>query len=257
MTSILTGFVLARRDYKEHDRFYTLYTRERGKVQIMAKGARKFQSKLAAHMTPFTELTVMVAHGKLWLKLASVERQRDYAPIREDLTLFGLGLALNELMHRAIGEQEPDADLYAFLSDAYDWIQTLPELPAARTTFIQSALTLKWLVLIGFGPHGDACVRCRVPHTDIAVPHISAAHGGLVCAGCVAEHRSLYADAREVQSDVLSALRFLASAPFEALLTERLDPLLESLTDIQDEFIHYHLDRELRVPTFIQHVAHV
>lgn len=257
MTSILTGFVLARRDYKEHDRFYTLYTRERGKVQVMAKGARKFQSKLAAHMQPFTELTVMVAHGKLWLKLAGVERGTDFARVREDLQLFGLGLGLNELMHRALGEQEPDAGLYDFLVDAYAWVQTLPELEQQRIGFVHSALTLKWLVLIGFGPHTDACVRCRKNHNEIAQPFISTAHGGLVCNTCVAEHRSIFADVRDVSHEVLAALRFLASAPFEALLTDRLDPLLESLTDIQDEFIHYHLDRELRVPTFIQHVSAV
>ena len=257
MTSILTGFVLASRDHKEHDRFYTLYTRERGKVRIMGKGTRKFQSKLAAHMMPFTELTVMAAHGKLWLKLASVERGSDFARIREDLQLFGLGLGLNELMHRAIGEGEPDAGLYHFLGDAYAWVQTLPELSSTRLSFVQSALTLKWLVIIGFGPHCDACVRCRKPYTNIAQPYISTSHGGLACNQCVAEHRSSFADARELTHEVLAALRFLASAPFEALLTDKLDPLLESLTDIHDEFTHYHLDRELRVPTFLQHVSTV
>lgn len=257
MTSIITGFVLASRDHKEHDRFYTLYTRERGKVSLMGKGTRKFQSKLAAHMTPFTELTVMAAHGKLWLKLASVERGMDFGRIREDLQLLGLGLGLNELMHRAIGESEPDEGLYNFLGDAYAWVQTLPELSAQRLGFVHGALTLKWLVLIGFGPHCDACVRCRSPHTDIRQPHVSTSHGGLVCGNCVREHRSTFADARTMTPEVLAALRFLGSAPFEALLTDKLDPLLESLTDIQDEFTHYHLERELRVPTFLQHIATV
>ncbi|HBU27917.1 TPA: DNA repair protein RecO [Candidatus Uhrbacteria bacterium] len=257
MTSILTGFVLACRDHREHDRFYTLYTRERGKVQVMAVGARKFSSKLAAHASPFTELTVMVAHGKLWLKLAGVERGTDFGRIRQELSLFTLGLGLNELMHRAIGEGEPDAGLYAFLADAYAWIQTLPELTGLRLTFVQSALTLKWLVLIGFGPHADACVRCRAPYVQIQQPHISTMHGGLVCGACVREHRSAFADAQVLTQEVLAALRFLSSAPFEALLTDKLDPLLDTLIEIQDAFTHYHLERELRVPTFLQHIATV
>lgn len=257
MTSILTGYVLASRDHKDHDRFYTLYTRERGKVRMLGKGTRRFQSKLAAHMTPFTELTVMAAHGKLWLKLASVERGIDFGRIREDLQTFSLGLGLNELMHRAIGEGEPDEQLYQFLGNAYQWIQTLPVLPHVRLSFIQSALTLKWLVLIGFGPHCHACVRCRKTHAEIETPFLSTSHGGLVCKECVQQYRSLFADAHELTRETLAALRFIGSAPFEALLTTKLDPMLETLTDVQDEFTHYHLDRELRVPHFLQHIATV
>jgi len=181
----------------------------------------------------------------------------DFARIREELSLFGLGLGLNELMHRAIGDGEPDASLYAFLADAYAWIQTLPDLTGTRLMFVQSALTLKWLVLIGFGPHADACVRCRTPHGEISQPFISTSHGGLVCNTCVQEQRSSFADAQELTQEVLAALRFLSSAPFEALLTDRLDPLLDTLIEIQDAFTHYHLERELRVPTFLQHIATV
>ena len=255
MTSIITGVVIASRDHKETDRFYTLYTRERGKLQIMGKGTRKFQSKLAAHMQPFTELQVMIAHGKMWPKLASVERWTDFTRIREDLQLFGLGLGLNELLYRAIGEQEPDEKLYDFLIDAYSWIQTLPELEPQRLQFVHSALTLKWLVMIGFGPHCDACVSCHTTHSEIADPHITVSHGGLVCHTCVIERRSQFSDARRVSVELLAALRFMSNAPFESLLTGQLDPLLELLIDIQDEFIHYHLDRDLRVPVFLDQIV--
>lgn len=257
MTSILNGVVLESRDYKEQDRFYTLYTRERGKIRVMGKGTRKFTSKLAAHMQPFAEVQVMIAHGRLWPKLASVERGTDFLRIRENLSLFGLGLGLNELIVRAVEDGESDAQLYQFLLDAYDWIQTLPELSPRRLAFIHSALTLKWLILIGFGPHTGACVRCRIPVSDVRNPFLSTAHGGLVCATCVSNARSVFADASPIDKEVLAALRFLASAPFEALMTDRLDPLLDALTEVQDLFVHYHIDRELRVPIFLQHLTSI
>ncbi|HJN84700.1 MAG TPA: DNA repair protein RecO [Patescibacteria group bacterium] len=255
MTSIITGVVIASRDHKETDRFYTVYSKERGKIRILAKGTRKFKSKLAAHMTPFTELQIMIAHGKIWPKLASVERQVDFRCIREDLTLYGLGLGLNELLYRAIGDQEPDDKLYDFLIDAYSWIQTLPELESQRLQFVHSALTLKWLVMIGFGPHCDACVSCHKAHTEVDDPHVTVSHGGLVCHVCVVERRLQFADARRISTETLAALRFLATAPFESLLTEELDPILELLIDIQDEFIHYHLERDLRVPVFLEQIV--
>lgn len=255
MTSIITGVVIASRDHKETDRFYTVYTKERGKLRILAKGTRKFASKLAAHMTPFTELQIMVAHGKMWPKLASVERKTDFRRIREDLALYGLGLGLNELLYRAIGDQESDAKLYDFLIDAYSWIQTLPSLESQRLQFVHSALTLKWLVMIGFGPHCDACVSCHKSHGDITNIYITVSHGGIVCSTCVVERRLQFSDARGITQETLAALRFLSNAPFESLLTEKLDPIIEQLVDIQDEFIHYHLDCDLRVPVFLQQVV--
>ncbi len=255
MTSLLHAVVLGCRDYKEHDRFYTLYTRERGKLRVMGKGTRKFTSKLAAHMQPFAEVQVMIAYGRMWPKLAGVERGTDFARIREHLPLFGLGLGLNELIVRAVEDGEPDPNLYRFLLDAYAWIQTLPELSRRRLSFIHSTLTLKWLILIGFGPHTEACVRCRISVTDVRHPFLSVAHGGLVCATCVSGARARFGDAQPIDKEVLSALRFLASAPFEALLTHRLDPLLDALTEVHDLFVHYHIDRELRVPIFLQHLV--
>jgi len=255
MTSIVTGVVVSSVDYKETDRFYVIYTRERGKMRIMGKGTRKFKSKLAAHMTPFTELQIMIAHGKIWPKLASVERISDFPLIRENLQLFGLGLGLNELIYRAVQDGESDEGLYDYLIEAYRWIQTLPELSSDRLRFIYSAITLKWLVMIGFGPHSEACVSCNVSYNDILKPYISVSNGGLVCGDCVLGRRLSFSDAREITFEMLAALRFMVVSSFEVLLTKELTPLLESLADIQDEFIHYHLDRDLRIPVFLDKLS--
>jgi len=254
MTSILHGFVIGVTDYKETDRFYTIYTKERGRMRIMGKGTLKFQSKLAPHMTPFTELKLMIAHGKIWGKLASVERMVDYSRIRDNLDNFGLGLGLNELLYRAVSDGEPDALMYEFIREAYSWIQTLPELSFKRLAFVNSALTLKWLVLIGFGPHCDACVGCNLEHSEISGAHISVSHGGLVCTDCVHGNLSEYSDSVEVDFEMLAAIRFLGRAPFESLMTQEIEGLLDSLIEIQDEFVRYHLDRDLRVPVFLNQI---
>ncbi len=255
MTSVLTAVVLESRDYKEHDRFYTLYTRERGKLRVMGKSTRKFASKLAAHMTPFTELTCMLAHGKLWFRLAGVERKRDFKALRADLQGVGLGYGLNELLRYAVGNGEKDESLYDFLIDAYGWIEKLPTLSSERLGFVHSALTLKWLVMTGIGPHCDACVSCTSDLETIRRPHISTVHGGLVCATCVSRDRSRFADARPASHELISALRFIAMAPFDTLLTQGFEPMLGELQMIQNTFVTYHLERELRVTNFIHSIA--
>ncbi|OGL71747.1 DNA repair protein RecO [Candidatus Uhrbacteria bacterium RIFCSPLOWO2_01_FULL_53_9] len=251
MTSIITAVVLGSRDYKDYDRFYDLYTKERGKVMVFGKGTRKFQSKLAAHMQPFAELTCMVAHGKLWLRLAGVERRRDFPGVRRDLQTLGLGLGLNELLRVGVGSGESDASLYAFLLDAYAWVDALSPPSRHRTAFIHSAITLKWLILLGVGPHCDACVICHCELERVVQPHISVMHGGLVCTKCVQQDRPRFADARRVSHELVSALRFLAMAPFDVLLSRSFEPLLNDLAVVQDQFVTYHLERELNTTAFI------
>lgn len=252
MTSIVRGVVIGARDYKETDRLYTLYTKERGKVTILGKGTRKFQSKLAPHMTPFTECTFMLAHGRYWLRLGSVERLHDYRRIREDIALYGLGLGMNELAKQTIGDAEPDDDLYQFLINAYDWIRTLPESSEHRYRFIYGALMLKWFVFIGIGPHCEACVSCQTPIREMEAMAMSVVHGGVVCATCWRRDRVTFSDAIPVTEEVIAALRFLTHAPFESLLTSGFEPLLDELTTIYDGFRHYYVERDLKVPNFLE-----
>jgi hypothetical protein len=46
--------VLRHSNYGEADRLLTVYTREQGKMRILAKGARKIASRKAGHIEPFT-----------------------------------------------------------------------------------------------------------------------------------------------------------------------------------------------------------
>lgn len=46
------GFVLKRFNFGEADRFVTLFTKENGKVEVLAKGVRKITSKRSSHIEP-------------------------------------------------------------------------------------------------------------------------------------------------------------------------------------------------------------
>ncbi|MBI2476670.1 DNA repair protein RecO [Candidatus Uhrbacteria bacterium] len=251
MTSILHAVVLGSRDYKDHDRMYTLYSRERGRVDVLGKGTRKFASKLAAHMTPYTELTCMIAHGRIWDKLAGVERGHDFRGIRERMDLLTLGSSVNELLTTGVGRGEPDSTLYDFALDVYAWIEGLQDVSSSRLFFIHSALTLKWLVMLGVGPHVDACVHCREELEHIERPLLSVSQGGLICRACKDEDRARFADAEDVTRELLSALRFIALAPLHVLLTRSFEPLMVDLARIHEAFVAYHLERDLKVARFL------
>ena len=58
------GIVLRTTDYGETNKIITLFTREWGKIGVMAKGAKKPKSRLAAITQPLTYGYYLVQKGK-------------------------------------------------------------------------------------------------------------------------------------------------------------------------------------------------
>ena len=60
----VSAIVLKRRDQGEADRLLTVFTRDRGKLTLLAKGVRRQASRKAGHIEPFTQVDLLVAKGK-------------------------------------------------------------------------------------------------------------------------------------------------------------------------------------------------
>ena len=73
MTYRTLGVVLSRRDVHERDRLYTIYTAQYGRVEALAKGARKIQSKLAGAMEVPGIVDVLLARGAFFERLAGTQ----------------------------------------------------------------------------------------------------------------------------------------------------------------------------------------
>ncbi len=53
-----TAIVLGKKEVGETDRLYTFYTREQGKVRVVAKGVRKPEAKLAGQLENLSSVLV-------------------------------------------------------------------------------------------------------------------------------------------------------------------------------------------------------
>src|SRR4051812_7357149 len=81
--------VLKRLSIGETDRVVTLFTRDRGKLNAVAKGARGPRSKLAGVTEPFTYFKGLLALGQNLDVLTQAEVQGSYPELRKDLTKIG------------------------------------------------------------------------------------------------------------------------------------------------------------------------
>ena len=100
--------VLRHADWGEADRILTLYTRERGKVRAIAKGARKIRSRKAGHLEPFTRVTLQLAKGRDLLIVTQADTVDAYLPLGEDLVKTGYASYVVELLDRFTYEDDSE-----------------------------------------------------------------------------------------------------------------------------------------------------
>ncbi|MBS1704982.1 MAG: DNA repair protein RecO [Armatimonadetes bacterium] len=92
----VTALVVSRRDSGESDRRLTLLTRELGRVEAVAKGARKGGSRLAGSSEPLVCGQYQLAPGRQTTFITQVQVHTSFPGLRADYERLTLALALTQ-----------------------------------------------------------------------------------------------------------------------------------------------------------------
>lgn len=117
---ITAGIILSRIDYGEADRILTVLTTDQGKIRLMAKGARRAQSKLAGGIELFSlsQITFIRGRGNIGTLISS-RMQKHYGNIVKNIERTMLGYDLIKLLNKNI-EDEPEAEYFELLQAAFE-----------------------------------------------------------------------------------------------------------------------------------------
>lgn len=234
--------MLRRRDFGEADRLLTLYTRDRGKLRAIAKGARKPQSRKTGHVELFMHSKLLLAQGRDLDIITQAEMVTSYAPLRDDLVRATYASYAVELLDRFTVEDDPHVQIFTLLTAALDWFATAEDLLLAARYY-----ELRLLSLTGFQPRLFQCVSCGEPIEEQA-QFFSAELGGLLCPDCHTADRNALA----VSAVVVKVLRYLQTRPWDTVSHLRLKrPLLHELEKIMHFYITYILERNLKSVDFL------
>jgi DNA repair protein RecO (recombination protein O) len=105
------AYILQQRDYRESSLIIEAFTRDFGRVSVLAKGVRKAKSKSQGLLQPFIPLRLTFL-GKAELKtLTDVELAGPFQPLA-GLALY-CGFYLNELIAAFLHKDDPHPELFA------------------------------------------------------------------------------------------------------------------------------------------------
>lgn len=237
------AIVLRRRDFAEADRLLTLLTPTRGKIQAVAKGVRKSQSRKAGHVEPFMRTKMLFARGRNLDLITQAELIDAFRPLREDLIRATYANHVVELLDRFTAQNDSHPQLYSLLAEALGWLAETNDLLLTARYY-----ELRLLSLVGYQPQLFHCVSCKAV-VEPQGQFFSAGLGGALCPNCERADPS----AQSISLSTLKLLRFLQTRSYGAASALRVRRSLHTeLETIMHQYIQHHLERGLQSADFLK-----
>lgn len=229
----MLSIILCRRNFREYDQLITLYTAERGKVEVLARGVKKITSKNTAHLEPYFLADVEVVPGKDILHLTKVQPVQIFKNIRCNLEKISMvGYALN-LMDAFVQSGEKDIKLFGLLRNWLEFVDSTENVDLA----LLYSFTFKLLFLLGFKPELEKCVVCGA---DEKIGFYFAG-GGVLCKKCVQEKLSLGKEIVLISKKEVDGLRVLLEEDWSSTLLITNSKVFKIIF----RFAQYHTERKI------------
>ncbi len=243
----IEAVVMHRADVGEADRLLTVLSRERGKLRLNAKGARKVGSRKSGHVELFVRSKMLIAKGRGEIDILSqVETVDAYRGLREDLTRSTYAHYAVELIDAFAEEGSEQPELFDLLAGALKWIETTDNLPLTARYF-----ELQLLTLAGFQPQVFFCAGKGEPLQEIAPDDFygwSPPSGGVLCP----DHARDRSDASRLSLNALKVLRHALRTDYASFtaLTLR-EGVLNEVEQAMLRYIQHVLERKVKSVEFL------
>ena len=243
-----SAIILKRRDFGEADRMLTVITPRHGKLDVLAKGARKINSHKTGHVELFTRAEMLIHTGRDFGLVVQSEMTGPHVAF-ENLTRGAYAAYTAELLDRFSESGEEDMSMQFTLMD-----ESLTRIaddsdPRLAVRYFE----IRLLDLVGFRPELNVCVvgREAIEPVDQFFSHVQ---GGVICP----QHAGRASAAQAIPMMTLKLLRYMQRSSYAQVKA------LDVTTGLHDDaerillgYITYVLERRLQSPDFIRRVRHV
>lgn len=145
-TSKITGIVLKRVNFGESDRVVTIFSKEKGKISVVAKGIRRIKSRRAPHLEPLNEVALILHRGRNF-DLVSEAKGLHTPPLHKDLKSMSFAFYAAEIIDKLLPDAEPHEAVY-------DLFQKFLQKSSLSENNVKE-FTLQLLWQLGFLPRGQ------------------------------------------------------------------------------------------------------
>ena len=239
------AIILNRSDYRESDSLVTCYTRNFGKLTLVARGTKKIKSKLAGHLEPISLVDILVIKGKGFDYVGSALMADAYLGIKDNLNKIYYAGRVVGWFNRLVKDGEKDERLFFLLGR---WLEVLNNYPPDDFTKENGELffiffALKLLAELGYRPEMYNCLNC---HEKIkpGKNYFNLKNGGIICENCLAKERLEQeissSELLTISDNCIKLMRFIMDNQLDAAKKLRLDKrVIKELSVLTVNFLNF------------------
>lgn len=136
------AIVLKAIDYSESSIIATIFTKEKGKTAVIAKGARKPKSKFAAFFVPgqLLEVVYYYKQSRSVQTLSDVSFAEKLNSLRVDIQKMAFAVTTLELVGQLLHDNEVNESLFDFMETFLAWADKQEEMPKLIFPYVQLRL---------------------------------------------------------------------------------------------------------------------
>ncbi len=180
------AFILSSRPYKENDVIVSVFSRDFGKLSLLARGLKKQGSKMSAHLEPLVLSRVMIIKGKNFDYLSAAIIEKAYLNIRNDLSKIFCASEILSLFSELVKENEKDENLFNLLFNFLNLIESDKDFSEEKKIIFQLRFNLSFLKEIGYKPEMYNCLACG-SRLEKGGNFFDIKNGGVICPTCALE----------------------------------------------------------------------
>lgn len=151
----MLSIVLSRRDFRENDQIISLYTAEKGKLEVLARGVKKINSKNAAYLEPCFLVDAEIILGKEIMYLTKVQPINIFKNIRTDLSKISVAGYAVDLLNKLLQTGETDKNIFLLVRNVLEFLDRSTDIHP----IVLDAFVIKLFKLLGFDMACDEKIR--------------------------------------------------------------------------------------------------
>ena len=232
---VTCGLVLRETVTRDADKILTVLTPDRGRLSVIARGARRKGSRVAAacQLLAYSEMT-LYEKGR-WTMLDAADTIELFDGLRQDLTALSLAAYFAELTE-AVSDGS-GGDVLPLLLNALYALSALKKPPQ----LVKPAFQFRLMALAGYEPMADGCALCGAPQPEN--PMLDVVHGVVHCGKC----REKGGLSLPLTASGLAALRYVLYGDPRRLYSFSLPPEgLRALPHAAAAYVSAQLERSFR-----------
>ena len=243
------GIMLRATEHGDYDKIITFFTLKRGKISVIAKGAKKSIKRFAGVLELFSVLNLVwsFGRGRGLPILQEASMVHPFEQIRTDITWTAYASCWCELVYAWMEQAQRQVSVYRLLEHTLDHLNcgSLSE-HALHITF-----QLRFMTISGFRPGIDHCNICRTPLERFGCSTVAfdVRRGGVLCEKCAPQEAGPLC----LSKGTVKLIRWILNAPLEKLDRLRFSrQAIEESLRMLEAFVPYHLGKETKSLKFLK-----